>query len=122
MHFFYLCKLIFDKERITKKRYRSFYPSQNDELDKSNSRLQLPFHTSYLSYDVFSLDSCSFLQFFRYLSLLSLLESFYDPNLTPRLNTDTALLQKLGWEGRERGKGGKGAVVRREITHSYPIP
>lgn len=79
--FFYLCKLIFDKERITEKRYRSFYPSQNDELDKSNSRLQLPFHTSYFSYDVFSLDSCSFLQFFRYLSLLSLLESFYDPNV-----------------------------------------
>ena len=79
--FFYLCKLIFDKERITEKRSRSFYPSQNDELDKSNSRLQLPFHTSYLSYDVFSLDSCSFLQFFRYLSLLSLLESFYDPNV-----------------------------------------
>lgn len=51
------------------------------KLDKSNSRLQLPFHTSYLSYDVFSLDSCSFLQFFRYLSLLSLLKSFYDPNV-----------------------------------------
>ena len=81
MHFFYLCKLIFGKERITEKRYRSFYPSQNDELDKSNSRLQLPFHTSCLSYDVVSLDSCSFLQFFGYLSLLSLLESFYDPNV-----------------------------------------
>ena len=81
MHFFYSCKLIFDKERITEKRSRSFYPSRNDELDKINSRLHLPFYTSCLSYDVFSLpDSCSFLQFFRNLSLLSLLESFYDPN------------------------------------------
>ena len=79
--FYLFVKLIFDKERITEKRSRSFYPSQNDELDKSNSRLQLPFHTSCLSYDAFSLDSCSFLQFFRYLSLLSLLESFYDPNV-----------------------------------------